>query len=57
MKKLLILCMVFVTVVYTSGQTPIIITPGEGIGNLKLGMNEKETMAILSGTVTWGSYK
>jgi hypothetical protein len=35
----------------------IIITPGVGVGALKLGMNENEAFYILKGDITWKGYK
>lgn len=57
MKRILFLCFALASVIYTTAQSPIVITPGVGIGKLKLGMNEKQAIAALSGTVTWESYK
>lgn len=57
MKRILILCIAITTAVIIKAQTSIVITPGVGVGKLKLGMNEKEAVAVLSGSVTWDSYK
>ncbi len=57
MKRILIVCIVLMAAVITKAQSEIIITPGVGVGKLKLGMNEKEAVAILSGSVTWESYR
>ena len=35
----------------------IVITPGVGIGPLKLGMSESEAYKILKGDITWTDYK
>jgi hypothetical protein len=37
-------------------ETPLVITPGVGIGNLKLGMSEKQALAILKSEVDWSGY-
>jgi hypothetical protein len=38
-------------------ENSLIITPGVGIGNLKLGMSEKQALAILKSEVNWTGYK
>ena len=35
----------------------ILITPGIGVGSLKLGMNEAAAYKILKGDITWKNYK
>ncbi|MEI7471292.1 MAG: hypothetical protein WCJ85_03470 [Chitinophagaceae bacterium] len=37
-------------------SAPLVITPGVGIGALKLGMSEKAAADLLGGNLTWKSY-
>ncbi len=40
----------------TKTGSDIIVTPGLGVGNLKLGMSEVEADKLLGGEITWKSY-
>lgn len=42
---------------YAQNAKQLIITPGVGIGALKLGMSEKEAAELLKGELTWLGYK
>jgi len=55
---LLLLTILLVTASGFSQQQPaVIIEPGVGVGPLKLGMSEEETIAVLKGNITWSDYK
>lgn len=41
---------------FSQTENSIIITPGVGIGPLKLGMSEKQAFAILKGKISWENY-
>ncbi len=65
MKKLIIVLAAFFTVSGLNAQKTtipvksgdILITPGIGVGSLKLGMNEAAAYKILKGDITWKNYK
>jgi hypothetical protein len=59
MKKIAIICIAFLYASFCIGQAanPIIITPGVGVGKLKLGMTKKQATDILKGEITWGTYE
>jgi hypothetical protein len=57
MKKISLLALLALTVFSISAQSqPIVITPGVGVNNIKLGMSEKQVTAILKGEPTGSSY-
>jgi hypothetical protein len=60
-KKLITLLLAVACTVtgYTQAVKPgdIVITPGVGIGPLKLGMSESEAYKVLKGDITWMGYK
>jgi hypothetical protein len=57
MKKISLLALLAFTVLTVSAQKPaIVITPGVGVNNIKLGMSEKQVTAILKGEPTGSSY-
>lgn len=61
MKKwtLLLLFVVFGLIAKSQNNSPIIITPGVGVGNLKLGMSEEEAKKILQvqeSDINWSNY-
>lgn len=57
MKKISLLLFILFIAFYGHTQTPIVITPGVGVGKLKLGMSEKQAEDILKGEITWSGYK
>ncbi len=40
----------------TQATKPIVATPGVGVNGLKLGMSEKQVVALLKGDITWSGY-
>ena len=56
MKKIFFPLFILFIAFYGHTQTPIVITPGVGVGNLKLGMSEKTVQAILRGKISWSGY-
>lgn len=57
MKKIFLLLFIQFIAFYGHTQSPIIITPGVGVGKLKLGMSEKQAEDILKGEITWSGYR
>lgn len=55
MKKTTVL-LFFIAIAFAASSQDIIITPGVGVGNLKLGMSEKEALEILQEEPVWSSY-
>jgi hypothetical protein len=50
MKKLILLFLLSASILTSTAQNkPILITPGVGVNNIKLGMSEKQVTAILKG--------
>jgi hypothetical protein len=50
MKKLTLFFLLFASILTSTAQNkPILITPGVGVNNIKLGMSEKQVTAILKG--------
>ncbi len=58
MKKLFIAIMALLLSVssFSQKEGSVVITPGVGIGKLKLGMSEKQVFDILKGDISWESY-
>jgi hypothetical protein len=59
MKKLLFVLLLLTGSLYSFSQkmSDIVITPGVGVNNIKLGMSEKRVTAILGKGASWSSYK
>ena len=57
MKKICLMALLAFTVLTATAQKPpIVITPGVGVNNIKLGMSEKQVTAILKGEPVGSSY-
>jgi hypothetical protein len=59
MKKLLFVLLLLTGSLYSFSQkiSDIVITPGVGVNNIKLGMSEKQVTAILGEGASWSGYK
>jgi hypothetical protein len=59
MQKLLLVLLLLTGSLYSISQknTAIVITPGVGVNNIKMGMSEKRVTAILGEGASWSSYK
>jgi hypothetical protein len=57
-KIILVLTTVLFSVAgFSQNDESLVITPGVGIGKLKLGMSEDQAIKILQGEVTWSGYQ
>ncbi len=56
-KIILLLATVLFSIAGFSQKGSLVITPGVGIGKLKLGMSEEQAIKILQGEITWSGYQ